>query len=239
VEQLAASGADVAFSYRREKDAAAKVAAEVSGLGRRVQAIAADLSNADAPAMLYRECLGGLGVPDLLVCNAGVASRGLAAAATSDVEYERLWRVHFMSNVALTREAVPAMREAGSGALVYVSSTYSVLRPAGAAPYAAAKSALEAFAEVLAKEERAYGIRVNTVAPGLVATDMGDRLVRAGGEHFRASDIDDQAPFGRVCRPSDVADVVLFALSGSSSYLTGQRLVVDGGGWPGLNAPTI
>ncbi|MCF1592581.1 SDR family NAD(P)-dependent oxidoreductase [Streptomyces muensis] len=229
VRGLAAAGADVALSYRREKDQAEILRGDLLAAGRRAAICQADLAEPGAAARLYRDCVEEFGVPTLLVCNAGNASRGNSVIETPEEEFDLLWRVHVLSTLELLRAAVPAMRATGGGSVVLVSSTYAASRPAGTAPYVAAKSALEGVATVVAKEERPYGIRVNVVAPGLVATDMGDRLVRSGGVHHKASDLDTDAPFGRVCRPEDVADVVLTALAPLSSYVTGHRYVVDGG----------
>jgi NAD(P)-dependent dehydrogenase (short-subunit alcohol dehydrogenase family) len=103
---------------------------------------------------------------------------------------------------------------------------------ANGAPYNMGKAALEALAFTLAKEERENGIHVNVVAPGLVATEMGDRLTRAmtRGKVSEATGLDANSPFGRVCRPEDVADVVVYLVSEQAGYLTGQRIAVDGGG---------
>ena len=91
------------------------------------------------------------------------------------------------------------------------------------------KAALEALAFGLAKEERDNGIHVNVVAPGLVETEMGRRLVKAGGvEDIRT--LDAFSGFGRVCQPDDVAAVVVFVCSDAAGYVTGQRIEVDGGG---------
>jgi NAD(P)-dependent dehydrogenase (short-subunit alcohol dehydrogenase family) len=92
-----------------------------------------------------------------------------------------------------------------------------------------AKLALEAGVRTLAREERVHGVRANIVAPGLVATDMGSRLVSAttGGT---IDDLAASSPFGRVASPEDVAGVVAFLVSSDAEYLTGQRIEVDGGG---------
>jgi NAD(P)-dependent dehydrogenase (short-subunit alcohol dehydrogenase family) len=97
-----------------------------------------------------------------------------------------------------------------------------------------AKAAAEALAHTLAKEEAANGIHVNIVAPGLVASEMGNRLTaaRSGGDVRRADELDDQSPYGHVCRPEEVADVVRFLVSAKAGYLTGQRIVIDGGANP-------
>jgi NAD(P)-dependent dehydrogenase (short-subunit alcohol dehydrogenase family) len=170
-----------------------------------------------------------LGDVDILVSNAGTASRGRTVAETDPEEYLRLMNVHALGPIALIRSLLPAMRARPRADIVMVSSAITGYAPPNSAPYTMAKAALEMAARTLAREERRHGIRVNVVAPGLVATDMGERLVRAvAGRALH--DLDSGAPFGRVCLPEDVASVVAFLVSADCGYVTGQRLVIDGGG---------
>ncbi|MYE83091.1 MAG: SDR family oxidoreductase [Gammaproteobacteria bacterium] len=122
------------------------------------------------------------------------------------------------------------MREAKRGDIVMISSAATRSFGANGAPYNMGKAALEALAMTLSKEEKRHDIRVNVVAPGLVETEMGRRLVRAtaGVQDIRTLDAD--SPFGHVCQPEDVANVVRFLVSDSNSYVTGERLYVDGSG---------
>jgi NAD(P)-dependent dehydrogenase (short-subunit alcohol dehydrogenase family) len=122
------------------------------------------------------------------------------------------------------------MRKLGRGDIIMISSAATRSLGAFGAPYNMGKTAMEALAFTLAKEERPYGIRVNVVAPGLVETEMGRRLMKAtaGVQDLRA--LDAAMPFGRVCQPDDVANVVRFLVSDQNSYLTGERLYCDGGG---------
>ena len=100
---------------------------------------------------------------------------------------------------------------------------------AGYAPYAMSKAALEALAFVLAKEEREHEIHVNIVAPGLVEAGMGlDYIERMGAGGMR--EVAALAPYGRVCQPEEVASVVRFLVSEDASYVSGQRIYVQGGG---------
>ena len=114
-----------------------------------------------------------------------------------------------------------------------ISSVATTTYAANGAPYNMGKAAMEALAFTLAKEERDNGIHVNIVAPGLVETDMGIRLARAITGNRDMQDLRRStraAPFGRVCQPLDVANVVLWLCSDGACYVTGQRIECNGGG---------
>ena len=122
------------------------------------------------------------------------------------------------------------MRGLDRGDIIMISSVATGSLSVYGAPYNMGKTAMGALAYTLAKEEREHGIRVNIVAPGLVDTDMGQRLIHAvqGVDDIRT--LDESMPFGRVCQPEDVANVVRFLVSNENLYLTGERLYCDGGG---------
>ena len=122
------------------------------------------------------------------------------------------------------------MRELPRGDVVVISSAATRSWAPNSAPYNMGKAALEALALTLANEERRHGIHVNIVAPGLVDTEMGRRLVKGamGVDDIRT--LDARMPFGRVCRPEDVAAVVRFVVSDAAGYVSGERIYVDGGG---------
>jgi len=227
---LAEDGADVAVNYRRDAEAAAQTVKEIEALGRRAVAVGGSVDDLAADEAMVARTVDELGGLDILVNNAGQASRGNAVADTDPTEVERLLGTHAVGPHHLCRLAVPHLRAApgGRGDVVFISSIETLHYAAKHGPYAMAKAAMEALAFVLAKEERRHGIHVNVVAPGLVKTEMGRRLVKAGGVDI--DEIDAAMPFGRVCRPEDVADVVRYLVGPASSYLTGQKVVVDGGG---------
>lgn len=227
--RLADDGAAVAVGYRRDDAAAEQVVAAIRDAGGMAAAYRAPVGDGEAVAAMVRSVRSELGEIDIVVSNAGTASQGKSIADTEPDEYLRLMTVHTLGPIALIRSLLPPMRTRPRADIVVVSSVTTDQAPAGSAPYTMAKAAMEMAARTLAREERRHGIRVNVVAPGLVATDMGERLVRAvGGQALH--DLDQGYPFGRVCRPDDVAGVVAFLVSEDSGYVTGQRIVVDGGG---------
>lgn len=228
-ERLAEDGAAVAICYRRDEEAADEAVAAIRAKGGVASAHRATIGDDETVGPMVEQVRAIHGAIDILVSNAGAASRGDTIAETDPAEYVRLMNVHTWGPISLIRSLLPQMREAERSDIVVVSSVTTDHAPANSAPYTMAKSAMETAARTLAWEERAHGIHVNIVAPGLVATDMGSRLARAtiGTE---IADLDASYPFGRVCRPEDVAGVVGYLVSADAGYLSGQRLVVNGGG---------
>lgn len=230
--KLAQAGYDIAVNYRRDEEAAAATVAEIEALGQRAIAVAASVDNWDACQAMVDRVVQELGAPIALVHNGGIASRGNSVVDTELDELDRVIRTHAYGGFHLAKLCVPYMKERNSGNIVMISSVATDSNGANGSPYNMGKAALEALAFTLAKEVVGHNIHVNVVAPGLVSTDMGDRLTKAttGGRAQNAADLDANAPFGRVCRPDDVANVVAFYLSDHAGYVTGTRIRVDGGG---------
>ena len=226
---LAEDGADVAVNFRRDEDAARATVREIEKLDRHANAYAASVDDFDACARMVDQTLADFGHVDILVNNAGVASRGQTVADTDPVELDRVIRTHAMGAWGLSKLVLPSMREQPRGDIVMISSAAVLHMAPNSAPYNMAKAALEALAWTLAKEERRNGIHVNVVAPGLVDTEMGRRLVKGamGVEDIRT--MDERSAFGHVCSPEEVADAVRFVVSERAAYVTCQRIGVDGG----------
>lgn len=226
---LAADGADVAITYRRDEDAALGTVSSIKALGCRSAAFSGSVGSHEDNRRIASEVLDDFGSIDILVHSAGVASRGNTVVDTDPDEVEYLWRVHAFGAFSLSSLLVPSMRTHDRSDIVMVSSVATKFIPAGSLPYTMAKASLEALAVTLAKEEIANGVHVNVVAPGLVDTEMGRRLVKGamGVDDIRA--LDEGFPLGRVCAPEDVADVVRFLVSDGAGYLSGQKIYVDGG----------
>ncbi len=236
-ELLAAEGAAIGVNYHRNADAAADTVASIRAAGGQAGAFHASVDDPEACAAAVDGVVSEFGGLDILVCNAGIASRGHSVADTDPAEMQRVVAAHAFGPHHLARLAMPHLRargrDGGRGDIVMISSIATSNYAANGAPYNMGKAAMEALAFTLAKEERDNGIRVNIVAPGLVETDMGLRLARAVTGNLDMQDLrqlDAAAPFGRVCQPLDVANVVLWLCSDGAWYITGQRIVCNGGG---------
>jgi 3-oxoacyl-[acyl-carrier protein] reductase len=232
-ELLAAEGAAIGVNYRRDADAAAATVDAIRAAGGEALAIQGSVDDADACAATVDAVVAEFGGLDLLVCNAGIASRGNSVVDTDPAEMMRVVATHAFGPHHLARCAIPHIRRRERGDIVMISSVATLHNRANGGPYNMGKAAMEALAYTLANEERAHGIHVNVVAPGLVETDMGVRLARALTGNREMQDLrslDSGAPFGRTCQPADVANAVLWLCSQNASYITGQRIVCNGGG---------
>jgi len=188
-------------------------------------------AGAEALAAAAGEVLGGV---DVLVHNVGGARPYESSSAIPDEEWQDALDLNYLASVRLDSLLVPGMRERRSGMIVHVSSA-AVLTPVGPfLHYVAAKAALETYSRGLALELAPFGVRVNTVTPGRVATPGGE-ATREQWARLDAGPGQNDAtvpPLGRDGRPDDIANAVLFLVSDRASWLTGSNLVVDGGEFP-------
>jgi len=227
---LAEDGAAVAVNYRKDEEAARETVAAIEKAGGKAKAYAASVDSWDADEAMVQAVLADFGHIDILVNNAGIASRGNSVADTDPAEMERVVRTHAFGSFYLSKLVLPSMREQPRGDIIMISSVAAQSLSGNGSPYNMGKAAVEALAQTLYKEERRNNIHVNIVAPGLVETEMGKRLARATRGTQDIRELDATSPFRRVCQPEDVANVVRYLVSEQASYLTGQRVQVDGGG---------
>jgi NAD(P)-dependent dehydrogenase (short-subunit alcohol dehydrogenase family) len=224
---LAADGADIAVNYRREQEEAERTAADIRALGRRAMVVQASVDDADACGRMVEAVGTGLGPVSILVNNAGIASRCMMVADTDPAEMLRVIGVHALAPFYISKLLLPQMRRQKRGDIIMISSVATLAFAARGAPYNMGKAALEALAFTLAKEERPHNIRVNVVAPPLTDTDMGQRLARSRGVQ-QIHDLDANSPFGHVCAPEDIANVVRYLVSDRNSYVSGEKISVHG-----------
>jgi len=226
---LAEAGADIAVNYRRDADAAQETVAEIEKMGRKARAYSASVENTPDIEKMVGQIAADFGSLGIVVNNAGIASRGNTVADTDPSELERVLRIHAMAPFLLAKFALPHLRKEKRSDIIVISSDATLTMFPQGAPYNMGKAASEAFAMTLAKEEMRNGVRVNIVAPGLVDTDLGRRLVAARMGSDDIHQLDKRYPYGHVCRPEEVANVVTFLVSSANTYVNGEKINVDGG----------
>jgi len=224
---LAADGADVAVNYRREDSEAEKVVGEIKKLGRRAAAYRASVDNFEEDEAMVERVKNELGPISILINNAGIASRGHTVAEGDPAEMQRVVAVHAFAPFYLSKLVVPQMRGTKRGDIIVISSVATLAYAGRGSPYNMGKAAGEALAYTLAKEERPNNIYVNVVAPPLTDTDMGQRLAKARGVGA-IHDLDKTMPFGHVCAPEDIANVVRYLVSERNTYVSGEKITVHG-----------
>jgi NAD(P)-dependent dehydrogenase (short-subunit alcohol dehydrogenase family) len=208
---------------------------ELAGSGL-VQVVEVDLGDPGGPAALVAAAGDRI---DILVNNVGAApARPGGFTGITDEDWQTTLTLDLMAAVRTTRAALPVMLAAGTGAIVNISSVNAFLPDPGVLDYSAAKAALANFSKSLSKEVGPHGVRVNTISPGPVATDLwlGDHGVAAtvsGATGARAEDVESQAArqmvTGRFSRPEEVADLVLILASDRTANVTGADITIDGG----------
>jgi 3-oxoacyl-[acyl-carrier protein] reductase len=220
---LAKLGAQVLVHYGRSASDAESLVAEISAAGGRATAIGADLETPEGPVTLAartREIVGDR--LDILVANAGVTNATPIEAFTV-ADFDRLFAVNVRAPYFLVQQLLPVFGEGSS--IVFVSSLAARTALPKIAAYASSKGAVETLVRQLAASLGERGIRVNAVAPGVVDTEMSNFTKTEEG---RAAALGMQA-LQRIAQSDEIADVIAFAASPASRWITGQVLAVDGG----------
>ena len=221
--RLAAGGASVVV-VDRDADGARTVMSELAQYGARAVAEVCDVREPEAAERIVAAQAAALGGVDILVNNAGVGAQCDVLETELDLWHDML-AVNLTSCFAWSKAAAPRMRARGGGRIVNVSSHAGLLGSTGRGAYSAAKGGMLALTRVMAVEWAEFGITVNAVTPGAIATPMTARSHKVA----RTVAWMNRLPLQRYGQPDDVAGAIVYLCSADAAYVTGQTLCVDGG----------
>lgn len=220
---LAKAGAQVLVHYCREEKAASEVVARIRAAGGRAEKVAADLRLAEGPHRLARRVQVVIGARlDVLVASAGVA-KNVAIEDTRVEDFDELFALNVRAPYFLVQQLMPTMCKGSS--IILLSSRTAHASEGSLSAYAATKGAIDALVKHFSLTLGNRGVRVNAIAPGVVASDTPDL---ATSEHGRAAALDMQT-FKRIAQPEDIGDAVVFLASDAARWVTGEIMCIDGG----------
>ena len=223
--RLAGEGAAV-LAADRDADGAQETARLGNGPGA-ILAMAADVAADAAPAAIVARCAGELSPPDILVNNAGIGD-ARPIHETDDDALDRYLDINLRGLFRLSRETVTAMREGGrGGVIVNVASVFGITGFRGSSAYSATKAAVIGLTRNMAADYGIEGIRVNAIAPGIIATPLvAERLAT---NPWFVDALVGGTPLGRPGKAEEIAAAIAFLCSDDAAYITGHTLVIDGG----------
>ena len=219
---LAREGADVAVSDIAV-DPARETVKEIESLGGKALAIEGNVADRDGAEKMVEKVVEEFGGIDILVNNAGI-TRDALLLRMKEEDWDAVMDVNLKGTFNCTKAAVRFMSRQKSGKIVNIASIVGLMGNAGQANYAASKAGVIGFTKTVAREFASRGININAVAPGFIATAMTDAIPEKARNELISA-----IPMGRLGSAEDVAEAVLFLVSGASDYITGQVISVNGG----------
>jgi 3-oxoacyl-[acyl-carrier protein] reductase len=220
--RLATMGAEVALTYKSQRDAADAVVSSIEAAGGRALALHVDVARSNSVDTAVRNVAEQCGRIDILVNSAGIAP--YKPLGTIDATFVRdVLDANVLGTVLLTQAVVPYLPSPG-GRIIHFSSRLAVSPIPTSSIYAAAKAAVSTLTLAFSKELGPKGITINAVAPGVIETDMTTAIIRERGDLIRAA-----TPLGRIGEPDDIAGIVAFLASPESGWITGRTILADGG----------
>jgi NAD(P)-dependent dehydrogenase (short-subunit alcohol dehydrogenase family) len=232
---FAKAGAKVVVAGRRapEGEETIELVRAAGGEGLFVKT---DVSKASEVETLIQKAVERFGRLDVAFNNAGIEGVWTPIVRQSEEDWDRTIAVNLKGVwLCLKYEIRQMLKQGGAGAIVNMSSTTGLVGAVGAAAYSASKHGVIGLTKSAALENAKSGIRINAVCPGFVETPMADRVFRAPGVHKYVLSCH---PIGRLGRPTEIAEAVLWMCSDRASFMTGQSLVLDGGFLAGSNSPS-
>jgi len=223
-EKLAREGASVAVTYLQERSKALEVVSGLDGGEDRHMCLQLDVRDRQSVKHMVESVLDRYRRIDVLVNNAGI-NKPTDFDRIEDEDWDAVIRVNLTGAFICSGEVMEVFRKQGSGVIVNISSVSGQYGGPRTAHYAVSKAGLISLAQVMARYGAKFGVRANTVAPGLIRSEMASRGLSGG----KLSGIEESILLGRLGEPAEVACAVAYLASDEASYITGQTLNVNGG----------
>ena len=223
---FAREGADVAVHYNTDRRGAEQTVEGIREHGRNADLFQADFADPAVAETLISNVIERMGGLDILVNNAGMGKGAETSLDIPTSDFIEVLNVDLVVPFVLAREAARHMVGKGSGSIINVTSVHELIPQEGGVPYCAAKGGLKMVTKTLALELAPKGVRVNNIAPGMIATPM---TVSSLHDTEASEEAEAKIPMGRAGQQQDIANVALFLASEESAYVTGSSYFADGG----------
>lgn len=220
---FAKMGSKVIINYASSDDKAQEVLTEIAALGGQAELFKASIADKEQVKEMMMFVKKNYGRLDVLINNAGVTADNFMAMMT-DEQWDWVIQTNLNGLFYCCRAFIKMMMAKKSGVIINLTSLSGLAGQQGQTNYSASKGGVISFTKALAREVARYGIRVNALAPGLIETDMTDKMPQDILEYHKGL-----IPLGRLGQPEEVANVALFLASDLSSYMTGEVLNISGG----------
>ena len=221
VKELAHSGYNVVLNYNKSEDAAKQIKEELISSGKTVDIYKADIRNREEVKSLIEFTIKKYGKIDVLINNAGISQIKLFADI-SDEDWNNMLQTNLTSAFYTSQEALKYMISKKQGCIINISSIYGTTGASCEVHYSAAKAGLDGMTKSLAKELGLSNIRVNSIAPGAIETDMNAFLTED-----EKIELNKEIPLGRMGKPEEIASCAKFLIE--NEYVTGQVISINGG----------
>ncbi len=221
VRMLAGKNYEVVLNYNKSEAAAKKIQQELLGKGKKIEIFKADVSKRKEVKNLIKFTLDKFYKIDVLINNAGIAQEKLFTEI-SDNDWNKMIETNLNSVFYCTQEVLPTMIKRQKGCIINISSIWGITGGSCEVAYSTTKSAINGLTKALAKELGPSHIRINSIAPGIIDTEMNKNLTKQDLE-----DIKNEIPLERIGKPEDIAKCISWLVE--DSYTTGQIISVNGG----------